>query len=92
VWGDALFDPRHPRAVDVLLSQALADPAHRGARAIEGWFPARPAWWGAILDDLGFALEPEPQDLRLAYVPFSSDPAEELTSRLYYTKGDGDLF
>ncbi len=92
VWGDALFDHRHPGAVRTLLAAALADPAHRGVTAVEGWFPPRPAWWSSILDRLGFVSEPEPQDLRLAYVPFEADPGEELANRLYYTKGDGDLF
>jgi hypothetical protein len=92
VWGDALFDPRQPRAAAVLLARAAAAPEHRGARRIEGWLSDRPAWWGRVVAGLGFAAEPEPEDLGLVYVPFEIDPGEILAEHLYYTKADTDLF
>jgi hypothetical protein len=92
VWGDGLFDPDAPRAARLLLARVVAAPEHRGARTIEGWFPDRPAWWGRILDELGFERRPEPQELSLAYVPWEFDPGAALGAHLYYTKGDTDLF
>lgn len=92
IWGDALFDPRYPRAPAVLLSRVASDPVHRRARSVEGWLTGRPAWWGRIVRDLGFRPEPEPEDLGFVYVPFEVDPAEAFARHLYYTKGDTDLF
>ena len=90
VWGDALFDPAWPGAVARVLERAAAD--HPGARVIEGWLPPRPAWWGAIVGALGFERRPEPEDLSLMAVPFGWDPVEDFRGRLYYAKGDSDLF
>jgi hypothetical protein len=92
VWGDAMFDPRQPRAAAVLLARAAAAPEHRGARRIEGWLTDRPAWWGQVVSRLGFVAEPEPEDLGLVYVPFEVDPGEAFAKHLYYTKADTDLF
>jgi hypothetical protein len=87
-WGDALFDPRHPAAVAVALDhlRALGAPSR-----IRAWFPARPAWWTRILQDLGFHQEREPHGLTLMYAPFTPS-AERLLADLYYTWGDSDLF
>lgn len=91
-WGDALFDPAEEPAPALVLAAAAAAPEHRGAEAVEGWFPARPAWWDERLAALGFERRPEPQDLGVVYVPFEVDPGEGLAERWYYTKGDFDLF
>lgn len=91
-WGDALFDPRFPEAPAVLLSRVVAAPQHQGVQRIEGWLTDRPAWWGRIVDDLGFVRQPEPEDLGLVYVPFLVDPSEAMARHLYYTKADFDLF
>ena len=90
VWGDALFDPAYLQAVGRLLRRAAAD--HPSATTIEGWLPPRPASWGATTAALGFEPRPEPQDLSLMAVPFGWDPEEDFRRRLYYTKGDSDLF
>ncbi len=92
IWGDALFDPRQPRAAAMLLSRATAAPEHRDARRVEGWLGDRPAWWGRIVAGLGFTAEPEPEDLGFVYVPFAVDPGAAFAEHLYYTKGDTDLF
>jgi hypothetical protein len=89
-WGDALFDPAHAEAIEVMLRHVV--PPHAKQR-IAGWFPARPAWFARELERLGFIEQPEPQDLSLMCVPFlMADAAEQLRSRAYYTMGDGDLF
>ena len=55
---------------------------------VEGWFPPRPAWFDAILLEIGFEIRPEPQDLSLMCVPFTMpDAVERMRERLYY-----DLF
>lgn len=90
VWGDALLDPAYPQGLAHLLKRAAAD--HPTARTIEGWLPPRPAWWGAAVAALGFEHKPEPDDLGLMVVTFGWDPEEDFRRRLYYTKGDGDLF
>jgi Glycosyl transferase family 2 len=90
IWGDALVDPGCPRAAADLLERAVAD--HPMARTIEGWLPPRPAWWGATVKALGFEARPEPNDLALMINPFAWDPEDEFRRRLYYTKGDSDLF
>jgi hypothetical protein len=91
VWGDALFDPRHPQAVGLLLARAVAAPELAGARTLEGWLTPRPAWWSDLVAGLGFAPRPEPEDLGLVYVPFDVDPGERFAQDLYYTKADSDL-
>jgi GNAT acetyltransferase-like protein len=89
-WGDALFDRRWPDAPEVMLRHVA--PQH-GVNAIEGWFPPRPAWFAAILDNLGFAPLPEPQDLSLMCVPFTMpDAVDQMRESLYYTMADSDLF
>ena len=92
VWGDALFDPELPGAAGALLARVSAAEGAEGCRWIEGWFPPRPAWWDRTLRELGFVERPEPQEIGLVYLPFLRDPAEDLAARLYYAKGDSDLF
>jgi Acetyltransferase (GNAT) domain len=93
VWGDALFDPAVPEAVDVLIRQIGPQFAERGVWMIEGWFPSRSALLARRLDELELVSAPEPDDLSLMCVPFTmSDAAERMRSAFFYTKGDGDLF
>jgi hypothetical protein len=90
LWGDALFDPQFPDAVDVMLRHVA--PLH-SVNTIEGWFPPRPAWFDTKLRELGFETRPEPQDLSVMCVPFSApDAAAAMRDALYYTWADSDLF
>src|SRR5437868_336416 len=50
-WGDALFDPRHEDAVEVMLRHVTASYP---IEEIEAWFPPRPAWFDRVLARLGF--------------------------------------
>ncbi|HET8773207.1 MAG TPA: GNAT family N-acetyltransferase [Thermoanaerobaculia bacterium] len=89
-WGDALFDPRFPDAVEVALRHVV--PAHPVAR-IEAWFPPRPRWFDETLAALGFETRPEPQDLSVMCVPFAwPDVVEKMRNDLYFAWGDSDLF
>jgi len=92
LWGDALFDPRHPEAVRQFLARVLAAPEHRQAKTLETWIPSRPAWWKERVLSLGFESRPEPDDLSFVFVPFGEDPEEAFRAHLYYTMGDSDLF
>ncbi len=89
-WVDALFRRRAASAAGLALAAALErlGPVSR----VVGWFPPRPEWWHAALTGLGFAEEPEPDDLDLGVVCFSepTDP-ERFRRHLYYTMGDSDL-
>jgi hypothetical protein len=89
-WGDALFDPRHPEAVEVLLRHVV--PSYPVDR-IDGWFSRHPDWFDEILKKLLFESRTDPQDLSLMCVPFDlPDASERIADRLYYTYGDSDLF
>jgi hypothetical protein len=89
-WGDALFDPDFPDAVEVALRHVV--PSHP-VTMIEGWFPPRPQWFDATLTALGFESRPDPQDLSLMCVPFTWPGATaRMREELYYTWGDSDLF
>jgi hypothetical protein len=92
LWGDALFDPRHPGAVRQLLAAVLAAPEHAQAKSVEAWITSRPAGWRETAVSLGFESRPEPDDLGFVFVPFGHDPEEEFRAHLYYTMGDSDLF
>lgn len=92
LWGDALFDPRHPGAVRQLLAGVLAAPEHAQSKSVEAWITSRPAWWRETAVSLGFERRPEPDDLGFVFVPFGHDPEEEFRAHLYYTMGDSDLF
>lgn len=89
-WGDALFDPRFPDAVEVALRHVV--PSYP-VETIEAWFPPRPRWFDETLTGLGFETRPEPQDLSLMCVPFTwPDVVDAMRSDLYFTWGDSDLF
>jgi hypothetical protein len=89
-WGDALFHPEFPDAVEVALRHVA--PSYP-VRLIEAWFPPRPRWFDAILTGLGFRAEAEPQNLSLMCVPFMwQDAVQRMREDLYYSWGDGDLF
>jgi hypothetical protein len=89
-WGDALFDPRFAGAPAAMLRHVVPQ---FGVSAVEGWFPSRPAWFASVLEELGFELRVEPQDLSLMCVPFTmQDAVTRMRQELYYTMGDGDLF
>ncbi len=92
LWGDALFDPRHPAAVQQLLAAVLATPEHRDVKTVEAWISSRPAWWEEQVRGLGFESRPEPDGLGFVFVPFTIDPEEDFRAHLYYTMGDSDLF
>lgn len=89
-WGDALFDPRFPDAVEVALRHVV--PAYP-VETIEAWFPPRPRWFDETLAGLGFETRPEPQDLSVMCVPFTwPDVVEKMRNDLYFSWGDSDLF
>ncbi|HJT16143.1 MAG TPA: hypothetical protein VJ853_02080, partial [Thermoanaerobaculia bacterium] len=90
LWGDALVDPAHEDALDVLLRHVVPGLA---AETVEAWFPMRPAWIAGILQGAGFVSGAEPQDLSLMCVPFVLvDATDRMRRSLYYTMGDSDLF
>ncbi|HYC92861.1 MAG TPA: GNAT family N-acetyltransferase [Thermoanaerobaculia bacterium] len=89
-WGDALFDPRHLDAVEVVLRHVV--PSYP-VDAIEAWFPPRPRFFDETLQRLGFETRPEPQDLSVMCVPFAwPDVVAHMREDFYYTWGDSDLF
>lgn len=93
IWGDALFYPGCAGYVRYMLSHLKKHPISTGADFIEGWFPSRPVWWDAILKDIGFSIEAEPNKLHLTGPVFNDpDAPETLRKYFYYTMGDSDLF
>ncbi|HEX6640774.1 MAG TPA: hypothetical protein VF215_06655 [Thermoanaerobaculia bacterium] len=89
-WGDALFDPEFPDAVEVALRHVVPS---QPVKSIEAWFPPRPRWFDSALVALGFETRPQPQDLSLMCVPFTLGRAtDRMREDLYYTWGDSDLF
>lgn len=89
-WGDALFDPKHTGAVEVVLRHVV--PSYP-VRQVEAWFPRRPSFFDAVLTTLGFETRPEPQELSLMCVPFAwPDVVSRMREDLYYSWGDSDLF
>jgi hypothetical protein len=90
LWGDALFDPHHRPAIDVLLRHVA--PSYP-VTSIEGWFWPRPAWVGESLHLAGFVSASEPQDLAVMCAPFVlGDATDRIRKSLYSTMGDSDLF
>ncbi|PYQ27358.1 MAG: hypothetical protein DMF56_20630 [Acidobacteria bacterium] len=90
LWGDALFDPQFPDAIDAVLRHVA--PLH-SAKTIAGWFPPRPEWFDAKLRSLGFETEAEPNDLSVMCVPFAeAEATAAMRDALYYTWADSDLF
>jgi hypothetical protein len=89
-WGDALFDPEFPDAVEVALRHVV--PSYP-VSSIEAWFPPRPLWFDRTLLELGFETRPEPQSLSVMCVPFVwTDVVARMREDLYYAWGDSDLF
>lgn len=92
IWGDALFDKQYPKAVSFLL-EAVTRQYYAGIETIEAWFPRNPEWWDNLLDNAGFIITPEPNDLAPGFVFFGNTVTiENLQNYLYYTMGDSDLF
>lgn len=93
VWVDALFDPRTARSsAATALRFALSLPIASGARRMVAWFPARPSWWVAVIRELGFQSETEPNHLGMVAAPFTDPVAPEHLASMYYAAGDSDLF
>ena len=89
-WGDALFDPKQPDAVEVVLRHVV--PSYP-VETVEAWFPPRPRFFDDTLRRLGFEARPEPQDLSVMCVPFAwPDVVARMREDLFYTWGDSDLF
>jgi hypothetical protein len=89
-WGDALFDPQHEDALEVLLRHVV--PSYP-VTVVEGWYPPRPAWMSQAIEAMHFETRPEPQDLSVMCVPFTRPEAvARMRDALYYTWGDSDLF
>jgi hypothetical protein len=90
LWGDALFDPRHLDAMEVLLRHVI--PQYP-VDVVEAWFPPRPQWLDGALTSLGLDVHPDPNDLGYMCVPFvRRDATARIRESLYYTMGDSDLF
>jgi|GEM_PF-2574442 len=92
VWGDALIDPRHPRAAAALLASAFAGTHADGCREVRAWFSERPVWWQERLAALGFERTVEADDLSIVYGVHSQPDTARMLRELYYTQGDSDLF
>jgi len=93
VWGDALFDARHPDSVEVVLRHVVPLFHGDGVEHLEGWFPDRPRWFAEVLDSIGLVRASEPEGLALMCVPFEkARAADAMLEGLYYTRGDSDLF
>lgn len=90
LWGDALFDPEWPDAVEIFLRHIV--PPYQTA-TLGAWFPPRPRWFDRILAEHRIELRPEPQDLSVMCVPFiDREVVPRMRETLYYTWGDSDLF
>jgi hypothetical protein len=93
IWGDALFDKKHPEALTFLLNYIFSMPQCKEIEIIEGWFSKNPEWWNNILDNAEFRITDEPNKLTPCFVTFThTDVLEKLQKFLYYTMGDSDLF
>ena len=93
IWGDALFDREYPDAVEYLLGYVSGASFFKGIEIIEGWFSRNPLWWDKMLDQLGFELTAEPNNLFPCFFILTENGIlDKLKSNLYYTMGDSDLF
>ncbi len=93
IWGDALFDRKHPEAISILLAEVLNYPEFNGVTSIEGWFSMHPSWWSEWLKNLGFILTKEPNNLYPGFRIFSEEITLEILAKyFYFTMGDSDLF
>jgi SAM-dependent methyltransferase len=92
IWGDALFDNLYPASLPYLLHTVL-NSYFPDAATVEGWFSRHPEWWSRLLEENGFTVTSEPDDLTPCFVIFGDQSIrEKLEDRLYYTWGDSDLF
>ncbi len=87
--GDALFDRRHPEALELVLRHVV--PQYP-VSLLDGWFSLRPAWFSTLLDNLGMTSSDEPQGLSMIAATFTEPGAIEHLRQTYYTMGDSDLF
>jgi SAM-dependent methyltransferase len=93
IWGDAFFDEDYPDAVEYLLGYVSSASLFKKIESIEGWFSRNPAWWDRILDQFGFELRAEPNNLfPCFFILAEGDILNRLKNNLYYTMGDSDLF
>jgi len=93
IWGDALVAPGHARAAALLLQHALESPIGAGAKFVECWFPRRPEFFSRVVDGIGLAISPEPNDLALMCTPFLVEDADSRLARdFYYAACDSDLY
>ncbi len=92
IWGDALFDRRHPMAAAFMLGHLL-NRCYPQIKRVEGWFSHVPVWWTDLLRDIGFQATDEPNGLTSGVRLFDSSFSLQLVKdNLYYTMGDSDLF
>ncbi len=93
LWGDALFDRNHGKAVQLVLNFLFQSSLFRDIETIEGWFSKNPQWWNDILDQAGFDLTNEPNNLFPGFYTLTEDETMmRLQNSFYYTMGDSDLF
>jgi hypothetical protein len=90
-WAELVWDGADPRALVALDREADAVARAAGAPYIDLWLAGDPVA-AAVLADLGWQEQPEPQDLHVTFVSFHPAlPIADLAPRLYYTLGDSDL-
>ena len=93
MWGDALFDRRFVTVAASMLIDQEGKVFSGGITRIEAWFSPAPLWWVDILGQMGFAAEPEPDQLAPAYTIFDRNFSVDFFEKNhYYTMGDSDLF
>jgi len=93
--GDALFSPQDPWAMPLALRAWLDYLRNQGHEiaGIRSWFTPQPLWWIRQLKTMGFRHAPEPNNLIMVIIRFTSDISpKEARKRVYFTWGDSDLF
>ena len=92
LWGDALFDKKYVHAVRFMLDY-LVKHFYQDIIRIEGWFSPAPDWWTNVLQNIGFEVMNEPDNLAPTFKIFDSTFSPEFFEQnYYYTMGDSDLF
>jgi len=92
IWGDALFDKKHLPDIGHMLAY-LRKRWYPDITRIEGWFAPVSNWWSNMLQDIGFEVMDEPQNLAPLFIIFDDRfSAEFFDHNFYYTMGDSDLF
>jgi hypothetical protein len=92
VWGDALFEKKSARYVAPMIDDILKNH-FPDVKRIEGWFSREPEWWSETLEDAGFEVTKDPQELAAGIIFFDETFTLSFVDRhLYYTMGDSDLF